>query len=79
MMKEVEEGKLPIYFHCMTGKDRTGVAAIILLLALGVKKEEILKLIEQDEFVPYDKSLIELLFHFRLRRSSHTINEMIRK
>ncbi len=43
MMKEVEEGKLPIYFHCMTGKDRTGVAAIILLLALGVKKEEILK------------------------------------
>lgn len=43
------------------------------------EKEEILKLIEQDEFVPYDKSLIELLFHFRLRRSSHTINEMIRK
>ena len=43
MMKEVEEGNLPLYFHCMTGKDRTGVAAIVLLLALGVKEEEIRK------------------------------------
>ena len=43
MMEQIREGKLPIYFHCATGKDRTGVGAMILLLALGVKKEEIRK------------------------------------
>ena len=41
--------------------------------------EEILKLIDEDQFVPYTKSLIELLFHFRVRRSSHTINETIKR
>ena len=41
--------------------------------------EEIMKLIDDDEFVPYEKSLIGLLFHFRVRRSSHTINETIKR
>lgn len=43
MMGQIKQGKLPIYFHCATGKDRTGVGAMIILLALGVKKEEIRK------------------------------------
>ena len=43
MMNEIWEGHVPIYFHCMTGKDRTGVAAMILLMALGVKQDEIRK------------------------------------
>lgn len=42
-------------------------------------QEDIMKLIDADEFVPYEKSLIELLFHFRVRRSSHRINEAIKK
>lgn len=33
------EGKAPLLFHCSNGKDRTGVAAMLLLLALGVPEE----------------------------------------
>ena len=43
MIKEIEKDNLPIYFHCATGKDRTGVAAIVLLLILDAKLEEIKK------------------------------------
>lgn len=43
MMEQIVKGQVPIYFHCATGKDRTGVAAMLLLLMLGVKKEEIRK------------------------------------
>ena len=43
MMEEVVNNHLPIYFHCATGKDRTGVAAMILLMALDIKEEEIRK------------------------------------
>ncbi|MEO8695100.1 MAG: tyrosine-protein phosphatase [Acidimicrobiales bacterium] len=32
----------PAVFHCHAGKDRTGVAAALLLLALGVDREDIL-------------------------------------
>ncbi|MCR4634358.1 MAG: tyrosine-protein phosphatase [Erysipelotrichaceae bacterium] len=41
MIKEVIKGETPLYFHCATGKDRTGVAAMILLGILDVKQEEI--------------------------------------
>lgn len=34
----------PLVFHCTAGKDRTGVAAALLLLALGVSRE----VVEQD-------------------------------
>jgi len=43
MMKEIFDDNVPIYFHCAAGKDRTGAAAIILLLALNVKEDEIKK------------------------------------
>ena len=32
----------PILFHCLAGKDRTGVAALLILAALGVSHETIL-------------------------------------
>ena len=32
----------PLYFHCSAGKDRTGMAAILLLIALGVDIEDAL-------------------------------------
>ena len=35
-------------------------------------KEEILQMIDSGEFIPYEKSLIELLFFRRNHRSSHT-------
>ncbi len=33
----------PVLFHCSQGKDRTGVAAAVILLALGVGREEIMR------------------------------------
>ena len=36
------EGDLPLIFHCSAGKDRTGLAAALILHALGVDRETIL-------------------------------------
>lgn len=38
------EGDAPLVFHCTAGKDRTGLAAALLLAALGVSRDDI----EQD-------------------------------
>lgn len=38
----VDPQNRPAVFHCHAGKDRTGVAATLLLLALGVDREDIL-------------------------------------
>ena len=39
MFDDLRKGKAPIAFHCSAGKDRTGIAAILILLALGVDYE----------------------------------------
>jgi protein-tyrosine phosphatase len=33
----------PLVFHCTAGKDRTGVAAALVLLALGVSREQVMQ------------------------------------
>lgn len=33
----------PLVFHCTAGKDRTGIAAALLLLALGVSREDVMR------------------------------------
>lgn len=38
----VDDEALPAVFHCHGGKDRTGVVAAVLLLALGVDRETVL-------------------------------------
>ena len=38
-------------------------------------REEILRMIDDGEFIPYEKSLIELLFFRRDHRSAHTRND----
>lgn len=38
-----DESNLPILTHCTAGKDRTGVGCAIILMILGVTKEEIIK------------------------------------
>ncbi len=43
LMQEVVSGNVPVLFHCATGKDRTGVAAMILLLLLGVPEQTVLQ------------------------------------
>lgn len=42
LFQQIREGKLPVYFHCATGKDRTGVAAMLILLLLGADEKTIL-------------------------------------
>lgn len=43
MFDHILAGDVPILFHCASGKDRTGVAAMILLLALGADQEDALR------------------------------------
>lgn len=39
----LEQHRGPILFHCSCGKDRTGIAAMLILLALGASREDALK------------------------------------
>ena len=41
LFRALEAGETPILFHCSAGKDRTGVAAILILLALGASDKTI--------------------------------------
>ena len=43
MFNEILKGSVPILIHCATGKDRTGVACMCLLMALGCERETVLK------------------------------------
>lgn len=38
-----EDGRTPLLFHCSAGKDRTGIAAALILSALGVDRDIIRK------------------------------------
>ena len=37
------ESNAPLVFHCTAGKDRTGFAAALVLLALGVSREDVMR------------------------------------
>ena len=41
LFRALEAGETPILFHCTSGKARTGVAAMLILLALGASDETI--------------------------------------
>ena len=41
LFRALEAGETPILFHCTAGKDRTGVAAMLILLALGASDKTI--------------------------------------
>ena len=42
-LRMVLECDRPVFFHCTQGKDRVGVASALILSALGVSREEIIK------------------------------------
>jgi len=50
----VLRAQAPVVFHCTAGKDRTGIAAALLLLALGVSRETVMQdyLLTNDVFKP---------------------------
>ena len=41
LFDKLREGATPLLFHCSGGKDRTGVAAALILLALGAEEDTI--------------------------------------
>jgi protein-tyrosine phosphatase len=43
LFDKVRQGILPVLFHCSVGKDRTGVAAALLLELLGAEREAIIE------------------------------------
>jgi len=43
MFAELLAGHAPLAFHCTAGKDRTGIAAALLLSALGVPRETVIE------------------------------------
>ena len=51
MLLRLASGELPLVFHCAAGKDRTGVAAALILSLLGVSDEQIVQdyLLTQQE------------------------------
>ncbi len=57
MFDELLSGNTPLLFHCSQGKDRTGIGAVLILLALNVDHETI-----QEDYVKsnlYRRSIIE--------------------
>jgi len=48
------QAEAPLVFHCTAGKDRTGVAAALVLLALGVSRETVMQdyLLTNEVFKP---------------------------
>jgi len=60
MFDRIAAGDLPLAFHCTAGKDRTGVAAALILSALGVPRETILAdYAMSDDLVDYMAELRE--------------------
>lgn len=43
LFAQIAAGNTPLLFHCTAGKDRTGVAAALILKALGVSRADILR------------------------------------
>lgn len=41
LLEMLSDGALPVLVHCAAGKDRAGTAVAIVLLALGVRREDI--------------------------------------
>ncbi len=43
LFEHLLQADAPVLFHCTAGKDRTGVAAALVLLALGVPRDSVLQ------------------------------------
>lgn len=64
-----DEQRYPVYFHCTWGRDRTGVLAAVVLLALGADAEAIMRdyLVSLDTVGAYPMSLMAALDEIQRR------------
>ena len=60
MFEVIKAEQTPILFHCSAGKDRTGIAAVLILLMLGVDEKTALDDYELTN--EYRRELIEQFF-----------------
>ena len=58
VVARLREGK-PVYFHCWSGRDRTGTMAVLLLGTLGVSESDMAKDYELTYFSPPDWSMYQ--------------------
>jgi protein-tyrosine phosphatase len=65
----------PIYFHCTYGRDRTGVVAALLLLALGASRSSVMDeyLLSQPYVGAYPESLSAVLDEVELRGGAEQV------
>ena len=43
LFRILAQQRVPVYFHCSAGKDRTGIGAALILLALGVDRDTVME------------------------------------
>jgi protein tyrosine/serine phosphatase len=67
-----EPARYPLMFFCMAGKDRTGIMAVLLLMALGVDEE-----IALDDYELSGDRVVALVEHLKERDSLDRTNPMI--
>lgn len=60
LFRALEEGRTPLLFHCTAGKDRTGVGAMLILLALGASRETVV-----EDYLETNKSRAEEIEQLR--------------
>ena len=60
MFEVIKHHETPILFHCSAGKDRTGIAALLILILLGVDEETALD--DYDLTNEYRKDIIARFF-----------------
>lgn len=60
MFRQLAAGQVPLAFNCSAGKDRTGVAAALILTLLGVPRETVVAdYALSDDVVDYRKEMAE--------------------
>lgn len=60
MFDRLASGEVPLVFNCSAGRDRTGVAAALLLTALGVPREQVAAdYAMSDDIVDYGAAFLE--------------------
>ena len=67
MFKDIVEGNVPILFHCSAGKDRTGIAAALILALFGVDREDI----------AYDYMMTNRFNHTEIERRQKAMKETL--